>query len=50
MGPPPLPDRADLLVSLVGQALALALGVWVLVRRHATRVAEHVVATKSIPA
>jgi alpha-1,2-mannosyltransferase len=49
MGPPPLPDRADLVVGLVGQALALALGIWVLVRRHEASVA-HVVATKSIPA
>jgi hypothetical protein len=33
MGPPPLPDRIDLLAGLLAQALAVALGVWVLVYR-----------------
>jgi hypothetical protein len=50
MGPPPLPDRADLLVGLVGQALAFALCVWALVRPHGPSMATHVVAAKSIPA
>jgi alpha-1,2-mannosyltransferase len=50
MGPPPLPDRADLLVGLAGQALALALGVWVLARPQGTSLARHVVPAKSIPA
>jgi hypothetical protein len=30
MGPPPLPDRMDLVVVLLGQAVALALGIWIL--------------------
>src|SRR5207247_1845157 len=32
MGPPPLPDRIDLLAGLLGQGLAVALGVWVVLR------------------
>jgi len=34
-GPPPLPDRIDLLVALLGQMLAVALGVWLLLRSPA---------------
>lgn len=49
MGPPPLPDRADLMVGLFGQALALALGVWVLTRPRETSLAKHAVPAKSIP-
>lgn len=49
MGPPPLPDRVDLLVGLVGQALALALGVWVLVRRHETSPVKHAMPAPPIP-
>jgi MFS family permease len=37
MGPPPLPDRIDVFVGLLGQALAFALGVWVLLRVHPSR-------------
>jgi Glycosyltransferase family 87 len=32
MGPPPLPDRLDLVLVLLGQGVALALGIWVLMR------------------
>jgi hypothetical protein len=35
MGSPPLPDKIDLLVGLVGQGLAVGLGVWLLLRSHA---------------
>jgi hypothetical protein len=30
VGPPPLPDKIDLLVGLIGQGLAVGLGVWLL--------------------
>ena len=36
MGPPPLPDRIDLVLVLLGQAVALALGIWMLMRSPAT--------------
>jgi len=32
MGPPPLPDRIDVFVGLLGQMIALALDAWVVVR------------------
>jgi hypothetical protein len=49
MGPPPLPGRADLMVGLFGQALALALGVWVVTRPRETSLAKHAGPAKSIP-
>ena len=30
MGPPPLPDRVDLVVAMLGQALTVAINVWAL--------------------
>jgi len=36
MGPPPLPDKIDLLVGLIGQGLAVGLGVWLLLRSAAS--------------
>jgi alpha-1,2-mannosyltransferase len=36
MGPPPLPLKLDLVFGLLGQGLALALGIWVLMRSRAT--------------
>jgi hypothetical protein len=36
MGPPPLPQKLDLVFGLLGQGLALALGIWVLMRSQAT--------------
>jgi hypothetical protein len=50
MGPPPLPARADLLVGLLGQALAIALGVWLLVRSYERRSTRHVMTATSVPA
>jgi hypothetical protein len=35
MGPPPLPEKLDLVFGLLGQGLALALGIWVLMRSRA---------------
>ena len=35
-GPPPLPDRIDLVLVLLGQGAALALGVWMLMRSPTT--------------
>jgi hypothetical protein len=35
MGPPPLPGRIDVRVALLGHGLALALGIWVLMRSRA---------------
>jgi hypothetical protein len=36
MGPPPLPDRIDLVLVLLGEGVALALGIWMLMRSPAT--------------
>jgi hypothetical protein len=36
MGPPPLPDRVDVVVGLLGQGAALGLGSWVLLRSQPT--------------
>ena len=33
MGVPPLPDRPELLVDLLGEALTLSLCMWVLIRK-----------------
>jgi hypothetical protein len=38
MGPPPLPDRMDLVLGLLGQGVALALGLWVLMRSQTTTI------------
>jgi alpha-1,2-mannosyltransferase len=36
MGPPPLPDKIDLVSGLLGQGVALALGIWMLMRSPTT--------------
>jgi len=36
MGPPPLPDRIDLVLVLLCQGVALALGIWMLMRSPTT--------------
>jgi len=36
MGPPPLPDRIDLVLVLLGQGVALALGIWMVIRNPTT--------------
>ena len=36
MGPPPLPDKIDLVLVLLGQGFALALGIWILMRSPTT--------------
>jgi alpha-1,2-mannosyltransferase len=36
MGPPPLPEKLDLVFGLLGQGVALALGIWMLMRSSTT--------------
>jgi hypothetical protein len=48
MGPSPLPDQADLVVGLTGQAIALALAMWVLVRSYETRSTTQLTAATSV--
>jgi hypothetical protein len=50
MGPPPLPQTLDLVFGLIGQGLALALGIWVLMRFRPTTSELPTVTVKSIPA
>jgi hypothetical protein len=49
MGPPPLPDRMDLVLGLLGQGVALALGLWVLMRSQTTTTELPTMAVTSRP-
>jgi hypothetical protein len=49
MGPPPLPDKTDLVLVLLGQGFALALGIWMLMRSPATTLELPTVTVSTAP-
>jgi len=49
MGPPPLTDRTDLIVNLIGQAFVLVLGLWVLSRAGPQTSEEPTMVAKPMP-